>query len=257
MHRSLPAIVAVMLCTMAGDASSASVKVTTVMEDRGGVTARLLASFDVHATAARRWYANLLAGARPGDDQFTLFAGPLLSDHFVSFTYEYLSEGKTAQRVYHARSGKTNPWRNVRGPGRVDTYAAYFPRDIVDVVAWDRLNGHAGLDAEGKVARQVERDIRNGLVTRGGTLRGFASQAPCASCSKSLETLASKRGVAVDVTVLDPSGPVYRRFINLRRQYMASMRAALDGVNVTRPYPHPDGTTYTVNAPRCLAASTK
>lgn len=220
-------------------AMAADVVKARIDSDPGrSVLGRLLSSFDMHAAAARRWYVHALDGRRVEASEFGLFSHALQTDRMVSFTYDYVRNGQRRSRVYQGRSGKNHPWLLVKASRGTGTYASYFSRLETDTVVWDREWLPRGHDAERKVARQIERDIRNGVVEGGGRLYGFASSEMCAACEASLKALSDKRGIHVHVAYFAQGGAHWRRFDRLRRQYIASIFAAVNGVELKRPWSH-------------------
>lgn len=239
---------AVCICTVLtmGEAFAAPIGKTPITTDPNDrVLARILASFNVHATAAGRWYKDALRGRRVDTAGFSAFSSPLETATFVSFTYEYRQNGRLMRRVYHARSGGNNPWARVRGLTGQRPYSTYFPPQVPYVVTWDRsprppttvtvspVQGDRApnarqRDAELKIARQVERDILNGTIPNGGRLNGYSSQIPCASCEAALQALSDTRGITVHVAYLQHGSSAYRRFHNLRQQHTGSIHVAVN-----------------------------
>jgi hypothetical protein len=214
-------------------------------DPRHSVGARVLASFVAHAEPARSWYVDVLDGRRPDIAQFAGFSRPWQTATFVSFTYEYAVDGVTHRRVYHARSGHNEPQTGLPGATATRPYANYF-LDSTDVIAWaappprgsevtsspvrgDTYEDARKRDAELKVARRIERDIRDGLVAAGGRLNGYSSQVPCPSCEAALQALSDRQGIAVHVSYLGHGSPAYARFDRQRHQYLTSIEVAVHG----------------------------
>jgi hypothetical protein len=245
--KATSALLGAVLCCLAGIASAAPVRKTPIVTDPNDrVLARILASFNVHANAARRWYVDTLEGRRVNTEEFSSFSRPLETATFVSFTYEYRQNGQLRRRIYHARSGRNNPWTGVSGLVGQRSYSSYFSVSTAHFVAWDRsprpstsvtsspVAGDRSTvarqrDAELKVARQVERDILNGTIAAGGRLNGYSSQIPCPSCEAALQALSDTRGITVHVAYLGHGSSAYRRFHNLRQQYTGSIHVAANG----------------------------
>ncbi|WP_291776122.1 deaminase domain-containing protein [Luteibacter sp.] len=214
-------------------------------DPRGTVTARVLAAFTPHARAAGLWYLAALEGRRVDTQEFTAFSQQFESATFVSATYQYEIDGTSYRRVYHARSGWNEPRLGIPGLRAVRDYSAYFEAST-DVIAWDRTpprhstvtarpldDGRAAnardRDAELKIARQIERDIRNGRVRAGGYLAVYSSQEPCASCEPALQALSDARGIRVHVAFLGRQSPAYRTFDRLRHQHMTTIEVSVNG----------------------------
>lgn len=247
LSRAAGTLLGAFLCCLAGVALAAPISTTPIVTDPNDrVVARILASFNVHADAARRWYVDALEGRRVNTEEFSNFSRPMERATFVSFTYEYRQNGQLRRRIYHARSGRNNPWSGVPGLVGQRPYSSYFAANPAYFVAWDRTprpptsvtaspvaSDRSPVarqrDAELKVARQVERDILNGTIAAGGRLQGYSSQIPCPSCEAALQALSDTRGVTVHVAYLAHGSPAYRRFHNLRQQHMGSIHVAVNG----------------------------
>ncbi|WP_043696229.1 hypothetical protein [Luteibacter sp. 9133] len=244
----------VALVSLADSSGAAEVIKEPLKDDflRSGVMARLLASFDAHADAARKWYVDAFHGRPVARETFDRFGQSLETDRIVSFTYEYNRDGNAMTHVYHGRSGANNPWRALPSSRRAAPYASYFSRVSADTVVWNRERLPAGRDAERKIARQIERDIRDGLVSSGGTLRGFSSAAPCGACESALRMLSDRWGISVRVTHYVEGGSAHRRFQNFRKQYIESIYAALNGTSLNRPYAASSGA---LPVPTCMRTS--
>jgi hypothetical protein len=128
--------------------------------------------------------------------------------------YVYTKDGRTLRRVYHARSGPAMEVVLSRydfststdaSAGESSAERVYYPADTPfnvrvpnlplrsDSVIQSRLVGGKDThkaDAELKIFRQIEADINDGIVTRGGTLTGYVSKAMCESCGPASEDLA-------------------------------------------------------------------
>jgi hypothetical protein len=256
--------VCVALACYGGQAATAPITMHRISGDGlddHAVIARVIASFDVHGAAARAWYVDAL-GHHTGVDTaaFHLFSQPMQTATFVSFTYNYTMGGEPRSRVYHARSGHNNPWINVPSLTGWRPYSTYLEPRESDVVAEDRTipigttvthspvadGRHPDArrrDAELKVARRIEREIREGLISAGGELYGFSSQEPCESCEAALEALSDSRGISVNVSYLAYRSEAYLSFDRMRRQYMTSIHVAANGgqLNLLNQEAHASG----------------
>lgn len=238
--------IGIALRLMVGTATADPVVKRVIHDDpRHSVGARILASFAAHAVPAQAWYVDVLDGRRPDAAQFARFSRQWQTATFVSFTYEYVVNGERHQRVYHARSGRNEPDTGFDGERPHRSYASYFTRGT-PVVAWadapprgshvtaspvqgDRYEDARKRDAELKVARRIERDIREGRVAAGGRLNGYASQVPCASCEAALQALSDRHGIRVHVAYLGHGSPAYMRFDRQRHQHLTSIEVAVHG----------------------------
>lgn len=229
-----------------GAVAAAPVVKRVIHDDpRNSVGARLLASFAAHVVPAQAWYVDALDGRRPDAAQFARFSRQWQTATFVSFTYEFEVNGERHQRVYHARSGRNELDTGLDGERPRRAYASYFTRGA-PVVAWadapprgsqvtaspvqgDRYDDARKRDAELKVARWIERDIREGRVAAGGHLNGYTSQAPCPSCEAALQALSDQHGIRVHVAYLGHGSPAYTRFDRQRHQHLTSIEVAVHG----------------------------
>lgn len=259
--RSRNLLAAALFFTLVLAGQAAPIAKREIREDRhGSVIARLYASFEVQSTAARRWYLDALRGRRVNTRQFRVFAVPLETATFASFTYTYTSGTERRTRVYHSRSGRNNLWqfeRDLRTRARVEDY---YPPTITATIALDQPPGAISAvtvspvpgdpfpdqrkrDAELKVAQQLVRDIQQGLVDRGGTLQGFTSQEPCASCEAALTALSDAWNIPVQVTYLGRNSQAYGQFQNMRQQFVSSVHVAANGgqVNLLNEEAGPSG----------------
>jgi hypothetical protein len=239
------------LALLCGATCAAPIVQRLIHDDpRHSVGARVLASFAAHLAPARDWYVDVLDGRRPDDVQFRGFARQLETATFVSFTYEYVVNGEAHRRVYHARSGHNELQTGLVGERARRPYASYFPRGA-DVIAWavapprgssvtsspvrgDAFEDARKRDAELKVARRIERDIREGLIVGGGRLNGYSSQLPCPSCAAALQELADRHDIRVHVSYLGHGSPAYTRFDRQRHQYLTSIDVAVHGGQLNR-----------------------
>jgi hypothetical protein len=85
------------------------------------------------------------------------------------------------ERVYYPADTEFN----VRVPNLLPTNSVIKARPV------GGKNIHTA-DAELKIFRQIEADINQGVVTRGGTLTGYVSKAICSSCDAASESLAEE-----------------------------------------------------------------
>lgn len=230
----------------AGSACAAPVVKRLIHDDpKNTVGARVLASFAAHMGPAKDWYVDVLDGRRPDTMQFSGFSRQLATATFVSFSYEYRINGELHRRVYHARSGRNDLASGLVGPRPRRRYMSYFPQGA-DIVAWaenpprgsnvtsspvqgDTFANARKRDAELKIARRIERDIRDGLVVAGGRLNGYSSQVPCPSCEGALQALSDRHGIDVHVAYLGHGSPAYTRFDRMRHQYLTSIEVAVNG----------------------------
>lgn len=81
-----------------------------------------------------------------------------------------------------------------------------------------------GFDAEFKVMRAIERDIRTGVIPRGGSVRGATGGATCGSCHDAMRELAKAYDVEVRMTQMYGSIPAAEQ-----RALIASGNARLKG----------------------------
>lgn len=218
-----------------------------IQEDRdGSVTARVLASFDVHADAAQRWYGDALAGTQVSTRRFTAFSRQLETATFVSFTYTFDMRETRHVRVYHARSGHNEPLVGIPGLQARQPYRQYFDATRPESIAWDepppdgsdvtstpvggdRKTDARQRDAELKVARLIEADIRAGRIARGGELNVYSSQAPCDSCRRALQALSDRYDMRIHVSWLGHGSPAYLRFQRLRHQRLSGIQHVVNG----------------------------
>lgn len=212
----------------------------------GSVNARILASFQTHIRPAQEWYVTVLDGGTPSTAQFAAFSRQFATATFVSFTYEYTVNGRSMQRVYHARSGHNEPNTGMAGVRAPRSYRSFFTHQGADIVAWhdarpntstvtvspvpgDNFPQQRKRDAELKVAQRIERDILAGRVPAGGQLYGFSSQEPCASCEAALQALSDRRNITVRVSFLGFGSAAYTAFDRLRHQHLTSIEVAVNG----------------------------
>ncbi|MEX1829553.1 hypothetical protein [Luteibacter sp. CQ10] len=218
-----------------------------VHDDRdGSVTARVLAAFDVHADAAQRWYSDALAGMQVGTRRFSAFSRPWETATFASFTYTFNMREMRHVRVYHARSGHNEPLLGVPGIQARHPYRSYFDASRPESIAWDepvpdgsdvtntpvegdRKADARQRDAELKVARLIEADIRAGRIAAGGELQVYASQAPCDSCRRALQALSDRYDVRIHVSWLGHGSPAYLRFQRMRHQRLSGIQHVVNG----------------------------
>lgn len=243
----LPMLLAASLLFLAGATRAAPVVKRAIHDDpRDSIVARVLASFTAHARPAQSWYVDLLGGRHPNTREFSGFSTQLQSATFVSFTYEFTVNGQRHRRVYHARSGRNDLVTGLPDARNPRPYQSYFPHHGSDTIAWaatpprgsavtsspvqgDRYQDARKRDAELKVARAIERDIRDGRVVAGGNLYGYSSQEPCPSCEGALQALSDQHGIPVHVAYLDRGSPAYRRFDRQRHQHLTSIEVAVNG----------------------------
>jgi len=218
-----------------------------VHEDRdGSVTARVLASFEVHADAAQRWYGDALAGTQVSTRRFSVFSRQLETATFVSFTYTFNMREMRHVRVYHARSGHNEPLIGVPGVQARNPYRSYFNANRPESIAWDepapdgsdvtntpvegdRKTDDRQRDAELKVARLIEADIQAGRIAPGGELDVYSSQAPCDSCRRALQALSDRYDVRIHVSWLGHGSPAYLRFQRMRHQRLSGIQHVVNG----------------------------
>jgi len=225
------------------------VKRPIVDDPRGSVIARVLAAFTAHADPVRLWYAEALRGRRV--DSMTYFdrgamGGQFDTATFVSVTYTYQSAGERHTRVYHARSGHNEPGTGIRGVAGARRYRDYFDANRPEIIAWDEppapgsavtsspvmgdmYSNQRKRDAEIKLARRIEADIRAGRVTSGGTLNVYSSQAPCASCEAALQALSDAHDISIHVAWLARGSSAYRIFSRQRHQHLSTIQALVNG----------------------------
>lgn len=218
-----------------------------VEEDRdGSVTARVLASFEAHAAAAQRWYGDALAGTQVSTRRFAAFSRQLETATFVSFTYTFNMRETRHVRVYHARSGHNEPLLGVPGVQARNPYRSYFNATMPESIAWDedppsgsnvtstsvdgdRKSDARQRDAELKVARLIEEDIRAGRIATGGELNVYSSQAPCDSCRRALQALSDRYDIRIHVSWLGRGSQAYLRFQRIRHQRLSGIQHVVNG----------------------------
>lgn len=215
-------------------------------DPRGTVIARVLASFTPHARAAGLWYASALESRQVSTGEFAAFSRQFETATFVSFTYQFVRDGQTHRRVYHARSGRNEPTIGIPGLRSVRRYSSYFEVDPSAAVTWDRsprlgssvtarpvvgdrYENARQRDAELKIARAIETDIREGRVPRGGFLSGYSSQEPCDSCEAALQALSDGNDIRVNVAYLGRDTPAYRRFHRQRLMHLNTIHVSVNG----------------------------
>jgi hypothetical protein len=242
----------------ASTATPAYVNEVLVNDDPDNVVLRHIHTAFAHfAEAASGWY-DATVGRRPvSDEDFATFSRQFLTGTFAEFEYQYEDpRGGVHVRVYHGSSGPVEPRVGVRGvyaTHSVDTFSDYgdfavlvrnVDLDDTDVTPSTRDDRGAAArrnDAELRIARAIERDIREGVVHAGGRIAGFVSQPMCASCRAAVEALERNHGIQATITALDNPSAAYRRFNARRTQYMAAV------LRRTRGLPNPEATP----APLC------
>ncbi|NID16151.1 hypothetical protein [Luteibacter yeojuensis] len=90
---------------------------------------------------------------------------------------------------------------------REDARARLLPEEESVVQARDIGDGHVhAWDAEIKVFRTIENDIRTGVVLPGGKITGYVSKTICASCRAAIEEFAGEFDVTVDLYEMIEAG---------------------------------------------------
>lgn len=204
------------------------------------------ASYRLHAVAASRW---LLAIAGSGDAlterEFKDFSRPFLSGTFLSARYVWIDArtGEQHSRIYHASSVRENPWL----PGRIhpaSPYTAYFAEDagatratlrsaegsrVTHTDVGDRHPDARQGDAEVRLLRTLEADLRSGAVGERGRLSVFVSTKVCDSCEIALQRFASDEDVDIQVHPLsrDPESSIRKAFRRRRKDMMDNLECDL------------------------------
>ncbi|UPG94937.1 hypothetical protein [Luteibacter aegosomatissinici] len=215
-------------------------------DPRGSVIARLLSAFNAHAEPMSRWYIDALGGRHVNTGEYASFSRQMETATFVSATYAYTVGGETRHRIYHARSGRNEPDTGLPGVQALRSYRDYVDATQPGVVAWDQMpppsshvthsplddGRHADArrrDAELKIARRIEADIRAGVVAMGGWLNVYASQVPCGSCEQALLELSRQADISVHIAYLGRGSAAYRRFQRQREAFMTTIQVAANG----------------------------
>ena len=241
-------VVAALACIAQVVFAQAFIKREIHDDPRGGVRARLLASFWAHAKPLCAWYTAALQGRRVTTYEFAPLARQFESATFASATYRFTVNGQQRTRVYHARSGRNEPDIGLPGVTVRLPYGGFFQHTAPSVVAWDRFAPadssvtHSPVDdgrhpdarrrdAELKIARQIEADIAAGDVTGGGWINVYVSQAPCESCERALRELSRTHDIRVHIAYFGRGSPAYRTFQRLRETVMSTLQVvANDGL---------------------------
>ncbi|MDF4005249.1 hypothetical protein P3W33_17760 [Luteibacter sp. PPL552] len=100
------------------------------------------------------------------------------------------------------------------------------PSGSVMEAFWHEGRHHA-LDPEYKALRAIEDDLRNGVVARGGEIRGMVSTGACTTCRASARQLAAHFDVDIHMTQIFGSVPRSQR-----DALVASGRARLKGLKL-------------------------
>lgn len=205
-------------------------------------------AYRYHAVAASKWLLDTLdsstnqAKDRIKDHEFKRFKNGFVSGTFVSARYTWTNDriGRDGAMIYHAASGQPRPWLPDRMTPVAD-YERYFPSNhlathavIGDAAAsgvshTDIGGTPHGNDAEIKLLRTLEQDLRNQAVGTGGRLHIYVSTKVCDSCEIALQRFAAEHDIDIDVHPLsrDPLSPVRRAVRQRRRQAMDDLECEL------------------------------
>ncbi|KAF1008192.1 MAG: hypothetical protein GAK28_01171 [Luteibacter sp.] len=221
---------------LAAPASAESWRATGFAEDdRNIVTGALIDAFRFHAEAAATWYLNQLEGNLVSQKTFSQFSHAMVSATYGAFEYTYTKDGVRNTRIYYAMSGRDDPPTGL--PSGHTPMANFIAQDSTRIHAYIGANDQSAIrwteietdaipdqhrrDAELKAVRTIERDIRSGVVTRGGRLQAFVSQPMCDSCEHVMHEFERIYGADIQVNYLEGNlSPAYRRFRRLINGFM-------------------------------------
>lgn len=176
------------------------------------VSSRLLKSVRYHVDMAGRAVAE--EQLNPSNAAKKELVSKWRSSTTARFEYRYVQEGVEHLRVYNAMSGQDLrdllkvPQDHPLYSGFDERFAARganAERYVKNIEVPDsRFSASLDIrqaDAELKALRNLESDIRSGLVPSGGRLTGFISQAPCESCKPMLENVLPETGYVSEAHV--------------------------------------------------------
>jgi hypothetical protein len=218
----------------------------TQSDDAGWIEPAINASYRQHAVAASQW---LLATTTAEDglstSEFRSFAQPFLSGTFLSARYVWVDPvtGEQRSRIYHASSIRERPWL----PQRIQPaqpYTTYFEAD--GAVTRATLHSAEGsrvihtdvggtnpdarqADAEVRLLRTLEADLRGDQVGRWGRLSIFVSTKVCDSCEIALQRFAVDENIDIHVHPLsrDPESAIRKAFRKRRKDMMDNLQCEL------------------------------
>lgn len=205
-------------------------------------------AYRYHALAASKWLLDTLdSSANKGkeplkDHEFKRFKNGFVSGTFVSARYTWTNNriGRDGAMIYHAASGQSHPWLPDRMTPVAD-YNRYFPSsdlairavigdaDASEVTHTDIGGTPHRNDAEIKLLRTLERDLRSGDVGTGGRLHIYVSTKVCDSCEIALQRFAAEHDIDIDIHPLsrDALSPIRRAVRQRRRQVMEDLECEL------------------------------
>lgn len=205
-------------------------------------------AYRYHALAASKWLLDTLDSSdNKGKEalknhEFKRFKNGFVSGTFVSARYTWTNNriGRDGAMIYHAASGHPQPWLPDRMTPVAD-YDRYFPSGhlavravigdagVSEVTHTDIGGTPHGNDAEIKLLRTLERDLRSRHVGSGGRLHIYVSTKVCDSCEIALQRFAADHDIDIDIHPLsrDPLSPVRRAVRQRRRQVMEDLECEL------------------------------
>ncbi|UPG90657.1 hypothetical protein L2Y96_02470 [Luteibacter aegosomaticola] len=210
------------------------------------------ASYRYHALAVSRWLHAAEGAETMTRADFDRFARPYLTGTFLTARYTWVDErtGAAHSRMYHAASGPEQPWvpGTVSPPG--SAFVSYFESsqglvhatlgsDEGSSVIHTSLPGERNpdthrADAEIRMLRSLERDMRDATAGRRGRLDIYVSTKVCDSCEIAIQRFAADRDVDIHIRALsrDPESDIRRAFKRRRKELIDNLQCDLALRNV-------------------------
>lgn len=223
------------------------------------------ASYRYHALAASHWLRDAPGAETMARAEFDRFARPFLTGTFLTARYTWVDPrtGEARSRLYHAASGPEQPWIPASVTPPQAAFAQYFEPSVAlvratlgssegSVVTHTSLGGernpdaHAA-DAEIRMMRSLERDLRDTTVGRRGRLDIFVSTKVCDSCEIALQRFAADMDIDIDIRPLsrNPESEIRKAFKRRRKEWIDNLQCDL----ALRNPPSGGGSTSSSPAP--------
>jgi hypothetical protein len=248
--RALFTLSMVVMASLPWQASAGEVIVhdeLTESERDNMVEAWVDASYRYHALAASDWLLERSGVETMTGRDFDRFARPFLTGTFLTARYLWIDPrtGHQRSRYYFSASGPETPWLPDSVSSQGKAFEAYFEANAAvtrgtlgsaegSIVIHTSLPGERNpdahrADAEIRMLRSLERDMRSSVAGPRGRLDIYVSTKVCDSCEVALQQFATAMNIDIDIRPLsrNPESAVRKAFKLRRKEFMDSLQCDL------------------------------